>query len=79
VTDLDREVGFLREVGASLVLRELVSLVGEEREYAILMLGAEYAASFQPESSFGRLRGMSGHAQHHRNHPFQPYGVAVAI
>ena len=39
VTDLDREVAFLREVGASLVLRERVSMVGEEREYAILMLG----------------------------------------
>ena len=39
VTDLDREVAFLREVGASLVLREWVSMVGEEREYAILMLG----------------------------------------
>src|SRR6202000_1986870 len=39
VTDLDREVAFLREVGASLVLRERASMVGEEREYAILMLG----------------------------------------
>ena len=39
VIDLDREVAFLREVGASLVLRERVSMVGEEREYAILMLG----------------------------------------
>src|ERR1700722_18251155 len=39
VTALDREVAFLREVGASLVLRERVSMVGEEREYAILMLG----------------------------------------
>lgn len=39
VTDLDREVAFLREVGASLVLRERVSMLGEEREYAILMLG----------------------------------------
>jgi catechol 2,3-dioxygenase-like lactoylglutathione lyase family enzyme len=39
VTDLDREVAFLRQVGASLVLRERVALVGEEREYAILMLG----------------------------------------
>ena len=39
VTDLDREVAFLREVGASLVLREPVSMVGEEREYAILTLG----------------------------------------
>jgi hypothetical protein len=39
VTDLDREEAFLREVGASLVLRERVSMVGEEREYAILMLG----------------------------------------
>jgi len=39
VTDLDREVAFLRDVGASLVLRERVSMVGEEREYAILMLG----------------------------------------
>jgi hypothetical protein len=35
VTDLDREVAFLREVGASLVLRERVSMVGDEREYAI--------------------------------------------
>src|ERR1700722_10902113 len=39
VTDLDREVAFLRDVGASLVLRERLSMVGEEREYAILMLG----------------------------------------
>jgi len=39
VTDLDREVAFLREVGATLVLRERVPLVGEEREYAILVLG----------------------------------------
>ena len=38
VTDLGREVAFLREVGALLVLRERVSMVGEEREYAILML-----------------------------------------
>ena len=38
VTDLDREVAFLRDVGASLVLRERVSMVGEEREYAILIL-----------------------------------------
>jgi hypothetical protein len=38
VTDLGREVAFLREVGASPVLRERVSMVGEEREYAILML-----------------------------------------
>ena len=29
VTDLDREVAFLRDVGASLVLRERVSMVGE--------------------------------------------------
>ena len=39
VTDLDREVAFLGEVGATLVLRERVPLVGEEREYAILVLG----------------------------------------
>jgi catechol 2,3-dioxygenase-like lactoylglutathione lyase family enzyme len=39
VTDLDREVAFLREVGAKLVLRERAPLVGEEREYAILVLG----------------------------------------
>jgi catechol 2,3-dioxygenase-like lactoylglutathione lyase family enzyme len=39
VTDLDREVAFLREVGASLVLRERVPMLGEEREYAILVLG----------------------------------------
>ena len=39
VTDLDREVAFLREVGATLVLRERVPMLGEEREYAILVLG----------------------------------------
>ena len=39
VIDLDREVAFLREVGARLVLRERVPLAGEEREYAILVLG----------------------------------------
>ena len=39
VADLDREVAFLGEVGASLVLRERVSMVGEERDYAILILG----------------------------------------
>jgi catechol 2,3-dioxygenase-like lactoylglutathione lyase family enzyme len=39
VTDLDREVAFLREVGAKLVLRERAPLLGEEREYAILVLG----------------------------------------
>ena len=32
-------MAFLREVGATLVLRERVPLVGEEREYAILVLG----------------------------------------
>jgi catechol 2,3-dioxygenase-like lactoylglutathione lyase family enzyme len=39
VIDLDREMTFLREVGAPLVLRERASMMGEEREYAILMLG----------------------------------------
>ena len=39
VTDLDREVAFLREVGATLVLRERVPMLGEERDYAILVLG----------------------------------------
>lgn len=38
VTDLDREVAFFREVGASLVLRERVSR-DDEREYAMLVLG----------------------------------------
>jgi catechol 2,3-dioxygenase-like lactoylglutathione lyase family enzyme len=47
VTDLDREVAFLREVGASLVLRERVSMVGEEREYAILMLGGVHMLLFE--------------------------------
>ena len=39
VTDLDREVAFLRGVGATLVLRERVPMLGEERDYAILVLG----------------------------------------
>jgi catechol 2,3-dioxygenase-like lactoylglutathione lyase family enzyme len=39
VNDLDGEVAFLREVGATLVLRERVAMVGEEREYAIIVLG----------------------------------------
>src|SRR5580704_15591347 len=39
VTDLDREVAFFREVGATLVLRERVPMLGEERDYAILVLG----------------------------------------
>jgi catechol 2,3-dioxygenase-like lactoylglutathione lyase family enzyme len=39
VTDLEGEVAFLCEVGATLVLRERISILGEEREYAILMLG----------------------------------------
>jgi catechol 2,3-dioxygenase-like lactoylglutathione lyase family enzyme len=39
VNDLDGEVAFLREVGATLVLRERASMVGEEREYAIIVLG----------------------------------------
>jgi catechol 2,3-dioxygenase-like lactoylglutathione lyase family enzyme len=47
VTDLDREVAFLREVGASLVMRERVSMVGEEREYAILMLGGVRMVLFE--------------------------------
>ena len=47
VTDLDREVAFLREVGASLVLRERISMVGEEREYAILMLGGVRMVLFE--------------------------------
>jgi catechol 2,3-dioxygenase-like lactoylglutathione lyase family enzyme len=47
VTDLDREVVFLREIGASLLLRERVALVGEEREYAILMLGGARMLLFE--------------------------------
>jgi catechol 2,3-dioxygenase-like lactoylglutathione lyase family enzyme len=39
VTDLGGEVAFLREVGATLVLRERALMAGEEREYAILVLG----------------------------------------
>jgi len=39
VIDLDREVAFLREVGASLVLRERSRWWERNEEYAILMLG----------------------------------------
>jgi catechol 2,3-dioxygenase-like lactoylglutathione lyase family enzyme len=39
VADLDREIEFLRNVGATLVLRDRLSTDGEEREYAVLMLG----------------------------------------
>jgi catechol 2,3-dioxygenase-like lactoylglutathione lyase family enzyme len=42
VTDLDREIEFLRNVGATLILRDRLSTAGEEEEeeeYAVLMLG----------------------------------------
>ena len=39
VTDLDREIEFLRDVGATLILRDRLSTAGEEQEYAVLMLG----------------------------------------
>jgi catechol 2,3-dioxygenase-like lactoylglutathione lyase family enzyme len=39
VTDLDREIEFLRNVGATVVLRDHLSTTGEEREYAVLVLG----------------------------------------
>ena len=64
VTDLDREVAFLREVGASLVLRERVSMVGEEREYAILMLGGVRMLLFETvvfEKSCSRWRSARPH------------------
>jgi catechol 2,3-dioxygenase-like lactoylglutathione lyase family enzyme len=47
VTDLDEEVAFLRQVGATLVSRERVSMVGEEREYAILVLGGARMLLFE--------------------------------
>lgn len=39
VADLDREVAFLRGVGAELVERDRLSFAGKDREYAVLMLG----------------------------------------
>lgn len=39
VVDLEREVDFLRAVGAEVVLRDRLSFAGKEREYAVLMLG----------------------------------------
>ena len=39
VADLDREVDFLRDVGAEIVLRDRLSFAGKEREYAVLTLG----------------------------------------
>lgn len=39
VADLEREVDFLRAVGAEVVLRDRLSFAGKEREYAVLMLG----------------------------------------
>src|SRR6185437_4536951 len=57
VADLDGEVAFLREVGASLVLRERVSLVGEEREYAILMLGGARMLLFETVVFENRVSG----------------------
>jgi len=39
VQDLDREVEFLRNVGAEVVLRDRLSFAGKDREYAVLMLG----------------------------------------
>jgi catechol 2,3-dioxygenase-like lactoylglutathione lyase family enzyme len=39
VVDLEREVDFLRAVGAEVVLRDRLSFAGKEREYAVLTLG----------------------------------------
>ncbi|MGO8798141.1 MAG: VOC family protein [Roseiarcus sp.] len=39
VADLDREVDFLRDVGAEVVLRDRLSFAGKDREYAVLKLG----------------------------------------
>jgi catechol 2,3-dioxygenase-like lactoylglutathione lyase family enzyme len=39
VTDLDREIEFLRSVGAEFILRDRLSTAGEERDYAVLVLG----------------------------------------
>ena len=39
VADLDREIAFLRDVGATLILRDRLATAGEERDYAVLMLG----------------------------------------
>ncbi len=39
VTDLDQEIEFLRNVGAELILRDRLSTAGEERDYAVLVLG----------------------------------------
>jgi catechol 2,3-dioxygenase-like lactoylglutathione lyase family enzyme len=47
VNDLDREVAFLCKLGATLVSRERVALVGEEREYAVLMLGGVRTLLFE--------------------------------
>jgi catechol 2,3-dioxygenase-like lactoylglutathione lyase family enzyme len=39
VADIGREIDFLRSVGAEVVLRDHLSLTGQDREYAILVLG----------------------------------------
>jgi catechol 2,3-dioxygenase-like lactoylglutathione lyase family enzyme len=39
VADLGREIDFLQNVGAEVVLRDRLSFAGEDREYAVLMLG----------------------------------------
>jgi catechol 2,3-dioxygenase-like lactoylglutathione lyase family enzyme len=39
VADLDREIDFLRSVGATLVLRERLAVGAESFDYAILVLG----------------------------------------
>jgi catechol 2,3-dioxygenase-like lactoylglutathione lyase family enzyme len=57
VADLDREVGFLQAVGAELVQRDRVSLAGETREYAVLMLGGVRTLLFESVVFEDRVEG----------------------
>jgi catechol 2,3-dioxygenase-like lactoylglutathione lyase family enzyme len=57
VADLDREVAFLRGVGAELVERDRLSFAGKDREYAILMLGGVRMLFFNSVVFEDRLEG----------------------
>jgi catechol 2,3-dioxygenase-like lactoylglutathione lyase family enzyme len=57
VTDLDREIEFLRNVGAELILRDRLSTEGEDRDYAVLVLGGVRLLLFGTVIFEDRLQG----------------------
>ena len=57
VANVDREIEFLRNVGATLILRDRLSMAGEEREYAVLMLGEVRMLLFNAVIFEDRLEG----------------------